>query len=336
MTENRQHEPSPWAAPGAGGTTSGSDIVIPPTPRAAATPATPATPGPVSTWQPKPTGSGSGSQQTSDSLDSADLSSADLSSADPAPPMDNRRLLTRFVAAAGALVAMAIVIAVVLAATGVWRPFDGPIGPLAVNPAPDTRPPLARSCPPPTDTQDPSLPPAPPTPAGPRTNDSEAGISYRAYGDPWTIWQENWRGGTLGVHYRIGQHFVTETYAGGTYHASILSGSVPAAVNDGTALDLKCAGQAVTADVRAEYYPQPNRIQMIRNEATTLGGRPAWVSVFRLHFNEPGLAVDNELVAVATINVGRPEAAILYVSIPGSHKQWDWVVNDVLRSTRSP
>lgn len=318
MTDNRQHEPSPWAAPGQGGDSDGM-IVVPPTPRSTANP--PVATLPRDGYRKSPGG---------DANRSASLPTP----APPAPPLDNRRLMTRFVAVAGTLVAAAIVVAVILAATGTWRPFDGPMGPLAVDPAPDTRPPLARACPPPTDTQDPSLPPPGAPPAGPRTNDPEAGISYRSYGEPWTIWQENWRGGTLGVHYRIGQHFITETYAGGTYHASILSGSVPAAVNDGTALDLKCAGQAVTADVRAEYYPQPNKMRMIRDGASVLGGRPAWVSVFRLQFSEPGLSTDNELVAVATINVGRPEAAILYVSIPGSHKQWDWVVDDVLKSVR--
>lgn len=319
MTENRQHEPSPWAAPSEDGGAS-SEVVVPP---AGA---------PVSRFLPSRPATGTTGASSDPVEKTPDIIGDDRSMAGS---HDDRRLIQRFVAVAGALVAVAVVAAVALVATGTWRPLDGPVGPLADNqPAPDLRPPLARSCPPPSDARDPDLSAPPPAPAGPRTIDDKAGISYRAYGEPWTVWQESWRGGTLGVHYRIGQHFITETYTGGTYHASILSGSVPAAVNDGTALDLKCAGQAVTADVRAEYYPQPNRMQVIRNEATVLGSRPAWVSVFRLHFSEPGLTADNELVAVATINVGRPEAAILYVSIPGTHKQWDWVVEDVLRSVR--
>jgi hypothetical protein len=32
--------------------------------------------------------------------------------------------------------------------------------------------------------------------------------------------------------------------------------------------------------------------------------------------------------------VGRPTAAVLYVSIPGTHHQFDWVVDDVLASVR--
>jgi hypothetical protein len=72
----------------------------------------------------------------------------------------------------------------------------------------------------------------------------------------------------------------------------------------------------------------------LRDEITTLGGRQAWVSKFRLHFRQFGLQATDELVAVVMLDVGRPEAAILYISIPGTHKQFDWVVDDVINSIR--
>jgi hypothetical protein len=169
---------------------------------------------------------------------------------------------------------------------------------------------------------------------GARTVDQDAGISYRAYGPPWQPWDELWRAGTLEVPYKTGQHFITESYSRGFYHASILSAAVPAANNDAMTLDLVCVGRQVAADVRAQYYPQPNTMDPIRDELTTLGGRPAWVSKFRLHFDEAGLRAKDELSAVAVIDVGKPTAAVLYVSIPGTHKQYDYVVDDVLASVR--
>jgi hypothetical protein len=99
-------------------------------------------------------------------------------------------------------------------------------------------------------------------------------------------------------------------------------------------LDLECVGRQVAADVRAEYYPQPNTMEPLRDEMTTLGGRPAWVSEFRLHFRAAGLTATDELSAVAVIDVGKPTAAVLYVSIPGTHKQFDYVIDDVLKSVR--
>ncbi len=232
---------------------------------------------------------------------------------------------------AGAILAIGLTIVLILVFSG-----DDPFRRDASAPT-DVRPPLAQACPAPTaspsaaPTQAPSaLPPE----TGARTTDDEAGISYKAYGEPWVPWFDVWRAGTLEVPYRKGQHFVTEQYSGGSYHASILSAAVPAADNDAVTLNLECVGRQVAADVRAEYYPQPNTLDPIRDELTTLGGRPAYVSEFRLHFKAPGLTATEELSAVAIIDVGKTTAAVLYVSIPGTHKQWDYVVEDVLNSVR--
>ena len=97
---------------------------------------------------------------------------------------------------------------------------------------------------------------------------------------------------------------------------------------------MECVGRQVAADVRAEYYPQPNTLEQLRDGLTTLGGRPAFVSEFRLHFSAAGLQAKDELSAVAVIDVGKPTAAVLYISIPGTHKQFDYVIDDVLKSVR--
>jgi hypothetical protein len=234
-----------------------------------------------------------------------------------------------FGGSAGALALLGVIVLLMVVFGGSGSPFRRPAA------LPDIRPPLARLCPPPSEAASPVPDQPQPEATGPRTNDPQAGLSYRRYGDPWIAWDDVWTAGTLQVSYAVGQHFVTEVYSGGTYHASILSASVPATVNDALTIDLACTGRQVAADVRAEYYPQPNRMELMRDEQTTLGGRPAWISKFRLHFTEPGLKADSELVAVALIDVGRPEAAILYVSIPDTHQQFDWVVDDVLASVRT-
>jgi hypothetical protein len=252
----------------------------------------------------------------------------------PDGPRRRRQQMLIFAGIAGAILAVGLTVILVMALSG-----EGDIFRRKEQAPTDVRPPLAQACPAPTaspsaaPTQAPS---ALPPPTGARTIDPDAGISYNAYGPPWVPWDEVWRAGTLEVPYKVGQHFVTESYSGGNYHASILSAAVPAADNDAVALDLQCVGRQVAADVRAEYYPQPNTLDRIRDELTTLGGRPAYVSEFRLHFHAAGLTATDELSAVAVIDVGKPTAAVLYVSIPGTHRQWDYVVDDVMRSVRVP
>ena len=245
-----------------------------------------------------------------------------------------RRTMMWFAGAAGLVLIAGLITGLVMVLNGSPGTSKDPLATRQAPPTEDVRPPLAKLCPPPTSQAGPA-PHDPPIEAdGPRTVDQQAGISYRAYGPPWETWPLLWRGGTLAIPYAVGQHFVTEEYGGGDYHASILSAAVPVAVNDSMVVDLVCTGRQVAADVRAEYYPQPNEMELIQDELTTLGGRPAWVTKFRLHFDQDGLDAKDELVAVAVIDVGRPTAAVLYVSIPGTHRQWDHVVDEVLDSVR--
>ncbi|GAA1840245.1 hypothetical protein [Asanoa iriomotensis] len=249
----------------------------------------------------------------------------------PDDPRGPRRRLWWF-AGAAALVLLTGLVAVIAGRPGPGLFDSRPEAPV------DARPPLARACPPPPDVPGGSAAPSVPAPAptGTRTVDERTGISYPAYGAPWETWNTVWNAGDLEVPYRVGQHFVTERAYDGVsdYHASVLSGAVPAATNDAFTFDLECVGRQVAADARANYYPQPNEQELIRDERTVLGGRPAWVTVFRLHFRSPGLRASDELVALACIDVGRPTAAVLYVSIPGTHAQWNWVADDALAGMR--
>ena len=243
-------------------------------------------------------------------------------------PGNDKRLLVWFGVGGAAIAVVGLVVVIVMnLTTGLpgqtSRQPDGPQ---------ESLPPLAAACPPPT-ASPPDDNTAPPY-EGEVTVDENSGISYRAYGEPWMPWFQNWTSGELAVSYTVGQYFVTEEYSGGQYLASILSGSVPAAVNDGTDLDLKCVSEQVVADVRDNYYPQPNQMESIRDEAITLGGRPAWIRQFRLSFERQGLQATDELVGVALIDVGRAEAAVLYVSIPGTHSEYDHVVDEVMESVR--
>lgn len=248
----------------------------------------------------------------------------------PAPSGGTRRQLLIFGGVAGGIVAIGLVaILIVLFGSG-----GDAFREQAAAPE-DNRPPLAQMCPAPStlpDEQDQA--PAPAPAAGEQTVDEEAGISYQHFGAPWLPWTTVWRAGTLEVPYRVGQHFVTEEYSGGSYHASILSAAVPAADNDAVSLNLDCVGRQVAADVRAEYYPQPNTMETLRDGLTTLGGRPAYLNEFRLKFNSPGLTATEERSAVAVVDVGKTTAAVLYISIPGTHKQFDYVIQQTLDSVR--
>lgn len=225
--------------------------------------------------------------------------------------------------------AFVLVIVVVLVAGGNHRTLLGPT--VADDPS-ASKPPLARLCPPASGTPVPGGSAAAPI-AGPRLSDPDSGISYLRLGAPWQLWdQGGWSEGTLGVAFKTGYYFVTEHYPDGDYLASVLSGKVPATVGDSLSLNLACAGRQVAEDVRRAYYPQPNVKEQTRDEQVLVGGRPAWVSTFHLSFQAQGLSARGEQVAVVLVDVGRPDAAVLYISIPDTHKQYDPQIDRIIGS----
>lgn len=323
--------PSPWAR---GGPDDARDEVLP-APAAAATRPTELRDGSqplIVTGVPAAERFGAGNV-TSSAADPIVLSAPPRVDIDLDRPPDaaaqRRKTMTWFAGGAGGVLVVGVVILLAMILTG-----NNPLHVDSGAPPPDTRSLLAKMCPPPSGPA-PDTGQVPATPAGARIVDKQSGISYKAYGAPWHQWRDLFSPeGDLQVDYRMGQYFVTEEYSQGEYLATILSAAVPAATNDAMTLDLKCAGAQVAADARQAYYPQPNTMQSIKDEQMTLGGRPAWVSEFRLHFHEQGLRATDELVMIATIDVGRPEAAILYISIPGTHSQFDYVVDEELASVR--
>ncbi|MGI5247322.1 hypothetical protein [Dactylosporangium sp. CA-139066] len=326
MTEQR----SPWAEPD-------TQTVIAPAPPA--TPAVPSEGGPGPSVRVAP-GYASGRVSrlgTPPPPPPPDVLFGGPGDGDDDPIKRNQRILKWLGGGAVLVVAIGLIVILVSVLTDNARTPGGLFNRQAQAPS-DTRPELARRCPPPT------IPPDNPNqgggdvPAGPRTVDSESGISYKQYGTPWRSLLQNWRDqGELKITYRIGQDFVTEPDydgQGNDYHATILSGHVPAAVNDGMVLDLHCVGDQIAADVRVSFYPKGNQLEQISAKDLTLGGRPARLLKFRLHFSSPGLQAKSELVSIALVDLGKPEAAILYVSIPDTHRQYDYVADEAPESIR--
>jgi hypothetical protein len=306
-------DPSPWARPP--GEPPSQPTAIPPT-------TSPAPPGPAAYLPSAPY------VQPGYGPPAADVVSGG--------PAGERRLpVMPFALAGGGALLIGVIVVLVLALNGTFATSHegNPFTPFGGGPSQPAAPPLAKLCPPPPGNPPPgeALPP----PGGSRLTDPDAGLSYAALSSPWKPWDRGiWDRGSLGIQFARGYFIVTETYPGGEYLASVLSGKVPATVGDSLTLNLGCAGRQVVEDVRNSYYPRPNLQRKIREEQTTVGGRPAWVSEFQLTFAEEGLTAHGERVAVVLVDVGRPDAAVLYVSIPETHAQLNPVISTLIGSVR--
>ena len=245
---------------------------------------------------------------------------------------------------AGAMVGLVLVLVVGLLAWHILLPANT-VGDVAAGSTPSAAPPtpirpvppLAALCPAgqPTPTGTPSAPAA----TGPRVNDTDTGISYARLGAPWKSWDQVWVGGVLGVRYRAGYFLVTQQGVGGganDYYATVLSGSVPATVGDALHPDMSCVARQVAEDARRSFYPEPNSRQMLAARPVSVQGHSGYLVRFHLSFDAPGYDARGELAEILVLDVGTPRVAVLYVSIPDTHRQYDPVADQVVASVSVP
>jgi hypothetical protein len=174
-----------------------------------------------------------------------------------------------------------------------------------------------------------ALPPGPTFPPGTvRIVDEVAGISY-PHLDGWYEWPF---GPQIETTAMAGQFFTTQevTPDGTTFIAQCTSGPLAEGYGWGGTATLRSTVAAVADNVRGNYYPAPNDRTVLRDEARTVDGHPAWLYEFTLAWDVPGYEASGERAALLLVDVGRPAPALLYISIPNTHAELYGVVDVVL------
>ena len=179
------------------------------------------------------------------------------------------------------------------------------------------------------------VPPAHAVPARPdqrpRVTDNSAHISYLRAGDPWVPWRRTISPGHLGALFDTGYYLVTQAASPtGEYYASVLSGRVFPGQQQHP--DLRCVADQVADDLHAAGYPGPNQRTDIARRAMTIGGRPAFLTRFRIDYHISGYAANSEVVTVVVVDTNRADLAILYASIPDTARQYERLVDQVIAS----
>ncbi|MEX5716874.1 DUF2510 domain-containing protein [Geodermatophilus maliterrae] len=223
-----------------------------------------------------------------------------------APPRPASRARTGWLVAGGVLaVVVVVVVALVVGLSG--------------------RSDTAVADPPPDD------PPAGPTfpPGTVRIVDESAGISYPFLGNGWYEYDL-----TLMPETRTtaGQYFTTQegVPTGGDFIAQCTSGPVSPGYG-WTGPGSEQATVTTLADgVRVAYYPYPNEREVLRDEALTVDGANAHLIEFQLTWDVEGYDSTGERAALLVIDVGRPDPALLYVSIPNTHAELYGVIDRVV------
>jgi hypothetical protein len=173
----------------------------------------------------------------------------------------------------------------------------------------------------------PSSAPATSPPAGPtfapgtvQIVDRQAGIAYPFLGAGWYEWNLTPLAETTAT---AGEYFTTQPQVpdGGEFIASAVSGPVADGAGWSGPASLPTTAHTLAGSLRTNYYPAPNELKVVADEARTVDGHAAWLYEYELSWQIPGYDSTGEKAALLLVDVGRPAPALLWISIPNTHAE---------------
>lgn len=182
--------------------------------------------------------------------------------------------------------------------------------------------------------------PAPTTTAGPpsaaptrppgetRIVDEAAGVAYPYLGTYWLEFDTEVTETTS----TAGQYIVTQEVVpnGGRFIAQVTSGPLQPFFQYSGPSSFDTTILEVQASVRLHYYPTPNTIETLRDEAITVDGASAYLLEFDLAWDVAGYDSTGERAALILIDTGRSAPALMYISIPNTHAELYGIVDRVI------
>ncbi|MGI8723724.1 MAG: DUF2510 domain-containing protein [Geodermatophilaceae bacterium] len=161
-----------------------------------------------------------------------------------------------------------------------------------------------------------------------RIVDEEAGVAYPYLGTYWLEFVNE----VLETTSTAGQYIVTQEQvpSGGQFIAQVTSGPLQATFGYAGPSTFAGTIAAVQASVRGNYYPLPNEIEILRDEAVTVDGAAAYLLEFNLSWDVAGYDSTGERAALILIETGRAAPALMYISIPNTHAELYGIVDQVI------
>jgi len=154
-----------------------------------------------------------------------------------------------------------------------------------------------------------------------QVEDAHSGLSYPQMAAPWRVPTKRNRLGTPGWSGQ--QILVTENQGGRLWYGQLLTGTLhpsmqaayqgPESVKNATAV--------VAQSHREQYYAFPHETKPLASQALNVGGRPGWLIASYLTYHREGVKATGEIVATAVIDTGRETPAVVFASMPNTHKE---------------
>ncbi|MWK36218.1 hypothetical protein GEV43_20680 [Actinomadura sp. J1-007] len=156
-----------------------------------------------------------------------------------------------------------------------------------------------------------------------RVADPRSGLAFPRLASPWQAPTKKNKLGTPGWSGQ--QVMVTEKRGSRLWYGQLLTGTLiptlrgsykgPESVKNVTALAAK--------GFEGMYYAFPHKSAPLASQPLTVDGHKGWLVASYLTYKRPGVKATGELTAAAVIDTGRPSPAVVFASIPNTHrKMW--------------
>lgn len=154
-----------------------------------------------------------------------------------------------------------------------------------------------------------------------RVDDAYSGLSYPRLAAPWQVPTKENKLGTPGWSGQ--QILVTERNGGRLWYGQLLTGTLMPSMQSayqGPGSVKNVAGLAAQG-YEAQYYAFPHKTAPLASQALTVDGRKGWLIASYLTYQRDGVKATGEIVATAVIDTGRKAPAVVFASMPNTHKK---------------
>ncbi|WUI00735.1 hypothetical protein OHR68_02640 [Spirillospora sp. NBC_00431] len=154
-----------------------------------------------------------------------------------------------------------------------------------------------------------------------RVADVHSGLSYPRLAAPWKVPTKQNKLGTPGWSGQ--QILVTEKNGARLWYGQLMTGTlVPSLQSAYQGPDsVKNVAGLVAQGFEAQYYGFPHRSAPLASQALTVDGRQGWLIASYLTYKRDGVRATGEIYATAVIDTGRKAPAVVFASMPNTHKQ---------------
>jgi hypothetical protein len=151
--------------------------------------------------------------------------------------------------------------------------------------------------------------------------DRRSGLAYPRFAAPWQLPTKK---NKLGVAGWSGQQVVvTERSGNRIWYGQLLTGVLQPSLAERVegARSLKPVTAMALDGLIERYYAFPHKERPLASQPLTIGGRKGWLVSSYLTYKRPGIKATGEVVTVAVIDTGRAAPAVVFASVPNTHRK---------------